>query len=133
MSSSATTNGHTDKADDQVTSETQQQVELVKASEGQIVVSASADHAKLMPTNTLPNNRPIEVSEAKVAHTLSSAGVRPVMEDTIQIASTDILPGHRPIAASSLKLLEGSGLPGNRPIASNDIDENPAALMGYLD
>lgn len=130
MSSNVTTNGQTDKADNQATSETQQ-VELVKASESQIVISA--DHVKLMPTNTLPNNRPIQVSETKVAHTLSSAGVRPVMEDTIQIASTDILPGHRPIAVSTLKVLEGSALPGNRPIASNEIDEEPAILMGYLD
>ncbi|MEM6423619.1 MAG: hypothetical protein AAGF66_01720 [Cyanobacteria bacterium P01_H01_bin.119] len=131
MSSNAATNGKTEQMDNQVTSDSQNG-ELVKASsDSEIVISA--DHAKLIETDTLPNRRPIEVSQMKVAHTLSSGGSRPVMEDTLAIASTDILPGHRPIAVSTLKVMENSGLPGNRPVASNDIDEDPATLMGYLD
>ncbi|MEO0541407.1 MAG: hypothetical protein AAFZ80_11165, partial [Cyanobacteria bacterium P01_A01_bin.105] len=52
---------------------------------------------------------------------------------TFEIATTDTLPGHRPVAVSHLEISESGMLPGNRPIASNDIDEAPGELMGYLD
>ncbi|MFE4107441.1 hypothetical protein [Almyronema epifaneia] len=92
-----------------------------------------ADNTRLLSTNTLPNNRPITASNLHVAHMLSAAGRRPVMEDTFEIASIDTLPGHRPVGVSKLVISDIGMLPGNRPIASNDIDEDPAALMGYLD
>ena len=104
---------------------------IVKAQKPDIIVLA--DNSRVVETNTLPNNRPVTVSDVDVVHNLSSAGVRPVMSDNFEIASTDHLPGHRPVAVSTLVVSDLDTLPGHRPIASNDIDEDPVALMGYLD
>lgn len=104
---------------------------IVKAEKSDIIVLE--DNTRVVETNTLPNNRPITVSDVEVVHNLSSAGLRPVMADSFEIASTDHLPGHRPVAVSTLVVSDLETLPGNRPIASNDIDEDSSILMGYLD
>jgi hypothetical protein len=78
------------------------------------------------------NGRPIEASPVKVLNMLP--GDRPILDSGFKTVEGAILPGNRPIMASSLSLLEASMLPGNRPIASNnDVDPEPAVLMGYLD
>lgn len=93
-----------------------------------------ADNTRVIPTNTLPNNRPITASEFTIVGNLNSAGTRPIMADVLQVVNTDLLPGHRPIAASNLEISELGFLPGNRPIADNDVVDPPASvLMGYLD
>ncbi len=104
---------------------------IVKANSSEIIVLE--DNTRVVETDTLPNNRPITVSEFEVVDTLSSAGIRPVMANTFEVANTDHLPGHRPVAVSTLDISDLDTLPGHRPIASNDIDEDSAVLMGYLD
>ncbi|NEQ31989.1 MAG: hypothetical protein F6K04_13455 [Leptolyngbya sp. SIO4C5] len=106
---------------------------LVRADIKHEEIVVLSDNTRLLSTNTLPNNRPITASNQHVAHMLTVAGRRPVMEDTFEIANLDTLPGHRPVAVSKLVISDVGMLPGNRPIASNDIDEDPTALMGYLD
>ena len=64
---------------------------------------------------TLPGNRPVEPSHLKVIATYSSVG------------------GSRPIAISQLQISETYKVMGNRPVADNEIDEEPAVLMEYLD
>lgn len=89
---------------------------------------------RLLPTDYLPNKRPIEASELEVVATLDSAGQRPIMATSFQISPLDVLPGHRPIEVSTLVISDLHTLPGDRPIASNDvIDPPPPTLMGYLD
>ncbi len=102
---------------------------LVKAEKQDIIILE--DNTRVVETDTLPNHRPITVGSVEVVDTLG--GGRPVMADTFEIATTDTLPGHRPVAVSHLEISESGMLPGNRPIASNDIDEAPGELMGYLD
>lgn len=78
------------------------------------------------------NGRPIEASSVRVLDMLP--GDRPIFDSGFRVAEGAMLPGHRPIMASRHELLEASMLPGNRPIASNDdVDPEPAVLMGYLD
>lgn len=107
---------------------------LVKAETSSEVI-VLADDTRLVPTDSLPNHRPVALSDIEVVGTLSSGGSgRPIVANTLQIASTDILPGHRPIAVSTLPIADGALLPGNRPIAPNDVVDPPApVLMGYLD
>lgn len=102
---------------------------LVKAEKREIIVLE--DNTRVVEADSLPNHRPITVSEVEVVDTLGAG--RPIMADTFEIATTDTLPGHRPVAVSHLVVSESGMLPGNRPIASNDIDEAPSELMGYLD
>ncbi|NJL86185.1 MAG: hypothetical protein HC886_09695 [Leptolyngbyaceae cyanobacterium SM1_1_3] len=106
---------------------------LVKADVQHEEIAILPDNTRLLSTNMLPNNRPITASNLHVAHMLTSAGRRPVMQDTFEIANIDSLPGHRPVAVSKLVISDIGMLPGNRPIASNEIDEDPSTLMGYLD
>ncbi|MEO0768997.1 MAG: hypothetical protein AAFY72_06130, partial [Cyanobacteria bacterium J06649_4] len=112
-------------------SETASKGGLVKAPKSEIV--ELADHTRVVESESLPNHRPIALSEVEVVDSLSSAGVRPVMADSFEISTTDSLPGHRPVAVSTLVVSDIDTLPGHRPIASNDIDEDPTILMGYLD
>ncbi|MEL6249193.1 MAG: hypothetical protein AAFY78_03710 [Cyanobacteria bacterium J06648_16] len=102
---------------------------LVKAEKHDIIILE--DHTRVFETDSLPNHRPITVSEMEVVGTLG--GGRPIMANSFEISTTDTLPGHRPVAVSHLEISESGMLPGNRPIASNDIDEAPTELMGYLD
>lgn len=78
------------------------------------------------------NGRPIEANGVRVLDMLP--GDRPILDSGFKVVEGAILPGNRPIMASRHELLEASMLPGNRPIASNDdVDPEPAVLMGYLD
>ncbi|NJM99991.1 MAG: hypothetical protein HC800_25185 [Phormidesmis sp. RL_2_1] len=104
---------------------------LVKASKNEIM--ELSDHTRVVTSDSLPNHRPITLSSIDVVDSLSSAGIRPVMANSFEVATIDSLPGHRPIAVSTLQISDLDVLPGHRPIASNDIDEEPATLMGYLD
>lgn len=104
---------------------------LVKAPKHEIM--ELADHTRVVESDSLPNGRPITLSNIDVVSSLSSAGQRPIMSDSFEISTTDTLPGHRPIAVSTLVISDLDTLPGHRPIASNDIDEDPPTLMGYLD
>ncbi|MEL7523741.1 MAG: hypothetical protein AAGJ80_19325, partial [Cyanobacteria bacterium J06553_1] len=104
---------------------------LVKAPKNEIIELQG--HVRAVESDSLPNHRPIELSDLAVVDSLSSAGVRPVMSDSFEIATTESLPGHRPVAVSTLDVSDLDVLPGHRPIASNDIDEDPGTLMGYLD
>ncbi|MGB3296177.1 MAG: hypothetical protein WBB01_24595 [Phormidesmis sp.] len=104
---------------------------LVKASKNEIM--ELSDHTRVVESDSLPNHRPIALSNIDVVDSLSSAGRRPIMSNSFEIANTDSLPGHRPVAVSTLVVSDIDSLPGHRPIASNDIDEDPATLMGYLD
>ena len=82
----------------------------------------------------LPGNRPVEPSHLKVIGTYSSVGgSRPIAASGMDISSTLTVSGHRPIALSHLQISETYTVMGNRPVASNEIDEEPAVLMGYLD
>ncbi len=104
---------------------------LVKASKNEII--ELADHTRVIESDSLPNHRPIALSNIDVVDSLSSAGMRPIMSGSFEISKTDTLPGHRPIAVSTLVISDLDVLPGHRPIANNDIDEEPHILMGYLD
>lgn len=104
---------------------------LVKAEKHEII--ELSDHTRVVESDSLPNHRPITVGSLEVVDTLSSAGRRPVMANSFEISTTDTLPGHRPVAVSRLKISDIDTLPGHRPIASNEIDEEPSTLMGYLD
>ena len=104
---------------------------LIKAPKNEIM--ELRDHTRIVESDTLPNHRPIALSNIDVVDSLSSAGRRPIMSNSFEVANTDSLPGHRPVAVSTLVVSDIDSLPGHRPIASNDIDEDPATLMGYLD
>lgn len=107
---------------------------LVKSAYGNGAVIVLADNTRLVQTDSLPNHRPIALSDFEVVGTLAGAGHRPIAADSIQIANTDVLPGHRPIAVSDFPFSGEHLLPGNRPIAPNDVVDPPASvLMGYLD
>ncbi len=108
---------------------------LVKASQGEVTgeIMELHDHTRVFESDSLPNHRPIALSNIDVVDSLSSAGIRPIMSNAFEISDLDTLPGHRPIAVSTLAISDIDTLPGHRPIASNDIDEDPATLMGYLD
>ena len=98
------------------------------------VVFVLNDSTRLVPTEYLPNHRPIALSNFDVVGSLDMAGDRPIMSNDFEVATTDMLPGHRPVAVSNLPISELNFLPGNRPIASNDVvDPIPSVLMGYLD
>ena len=116
------------------TTQNQSKGSLVKAQdEGKEAVFVLSDSTRLVPTDSLPNHRPIALSEFTVVGSLDMAGDRPIMADTFEIAG-DLLPGHRPIAVSTLPVSDLHFLPGNRPIAPNDVVDPPApTLMGYLD
>ena len=82
----------------------------------------------------LPGNRPVEPSHLKVVSTYSSVGgARPVTASGMHVSNTLVVSGNRPISTSTLAISENYTIMGNRPVASNEIDENPAILMGYLD
>lgn len=107
---------------------------LVKASSEETAVIVLDNNVRLIPTDYLPNKRPITASDLAVVATLDAAGQRPIMANTFEIATTDVLPGHRPIEVSHFENANIHVLPGNRPIAPNDvIDPPPFVLMGYLD
>lgn len=104
---------------------------IVKADEQSSEVFVLDDNTRIVATDTLPNHRPIALSEFTVVGNL---GDRPVMADTFEVFATDLLPGHRPVAISTLPISDLNFLPGNRPIAPNDVVDPPGAvLMGYLD
>ena len=105
---------------------------LVKAPQKSEIVELP-DHTRAYESDSLPNHRPIELSNIDVVDSLSSSGIRPVMSGAFEVANIDSLPGHRPVAVSTLVISDLDTLPGHRPIASNDIDEEPGTLMGYLD
>jgi hypothetical protein len=118
-------------ATEQPTEKTADKGGLVKAPKNEIM--ELHDHTRVFESDSLPNHRPISLSNIDVVDSLSSAGVRPIMANAFEISDLDTLPGHRPIAVSTLAISDIDTLPGHRPIASNDIDEDPATLMGYLD
>ncbi|MEB3293958.1 MAG: hypothetical protein VKJ24_12435 [Synechococcales bacterium] len=81
---------------------------------------------------TFFNGRPIASSSLRLADMLP--GDRPIFYSDVQMLAGDAgLPGNRPIMVSPAGMLSAALLPGNRPIFSNQIDPEPAALMGYLD
>ncbi|ASC72204.1 uncharacterized protein XM38_031590 [Halomicronema hongdechloris C2206] len=133
-------NGHSNATEEQETTPAKAQAKqsgshLVTAegTDASSVILLS-DNTRVVPTNTLPNNRPITANEFTVVGTLNSAGTRPIMADVLQVVNTELLPGHRPIVASNLEVSDLGFLPGNRPIAANDVvDPPPPVLMGYLD
>lgn len=112
-----------------------QQTGLIKAEEeGRGEVFVLEDSTRIVPVDTLPNHRPIALSDFTVVGSLNMAGDRPIMADAIEVFATDLLPGNRPVAVSTLPISDLDFLPGNRPIASNDVVDPPApVLMGYLD
>ena len=132
--STGTTNGK-ETTTKKTTSRRQSKSSIVKAeSKGEPEVFVLNDSTRIVPTDSLPNHRPIALSEFTVVGSLNSAGERPIMADTIEIADIDLLPGHRPVAVSTLPISDIGFLPGNRPIAPNDVVDPPASvLMGYLD
>ncbi len=104
---------------------------IVKASAKKAFIVLS-DNTRVVETDTLPNHRPIELSNFEVVGSLP--GDRPIAANTFEVATTDLLPGHRPVAVSTLRVSDLHVLPGDRPIAPNDVVDPPAAvLMGYLD
>ncbi|MEO1094236.1 MAG: hypothetical protein AAFX01_04995 [Cyanobacteria bacterium J06638_28] len=104
---------------------------IVKAEEQNSEVFVLDDNTRIVETDSLPNHRPIALSEFTVVGNL---GARPIMADTFEVYATDLLPGHRPVAISTLPISDLNFLPGNRPIAPNDVVDPPGAvLMGYLD
>ena len=104
---------------------------LVRAPKNEIM--ELPDHTRVVESDTLPNNRPISLSEIEVVDSMSSAGRRPIMSNSFEISTTDTLPGHRPIAVDTHDFSNVDMLPGHRPIADNDSGEDPSSLMGYLD
>lgn len=112
----------------------QSKANLVKAEADKRHVFVLADHTRLVETDSLPNHRPIALSDLEVVGNLNSSGTRPIMASTMEVFSTDLLPGHRPVMTSTLHISEIGFLMGNRPIASNDqVDPPVSELMGYLD
>ena len=106
---------------------------LVKAGESGVVFVLD-DETRLVETDTLPNHRPIALSNFEIVGTLDQAGHRPIGANTFLISTLDTLPGHRPIGVSTLMISDLHTLPGDRPIAPNDVvDPRPSVLMGYLD
>jgi hypothetical protein len=104
---------------------------IVKADNREAYIVLS-DNSRVVETDTLPNHRPIELSNFEIVGTLP--GDRPIAANTFEVATTEILPGHRPVAVSNLPIADLHVLPGDRPIAPNDVVDPPAAvLMGYLD
>ena len=86
------------------------------------------------PTTLLPGNRPVEPSHLQVIGTYASVGAsRPIAASQMHISNTLVVSGNRPISTSTLAISENIQIMGNRPVASNQIDEDPAVLMGYLD
>jgi hypothetical protein len=77
--------------------------------------------------------RPVEHSALKVVSTYRSPEQRPIMVDTLQIARVENMYGARPVGVSTLKVDRTENAFGVRPVASNQIDEEPLILMGYLD
>ncbi|MGB3296759.1 MAG: hypothetical protein WBA76_00720 [Phormidesmis sp.] len=119
-------------AEDKKNEDTVEKGGLVKAPKKSEIMELP-DHARVYVSNSLPNHRPIELSNIDVVDSMSSSGIRPVMSGAFEVANTDSLPGHRPVAVSTLDISDLDTLPGHRPIASNEIDEEPGTLMGYLD
>lgn len=111
--------------------ETANKGSLAKAPQHEVV--ELMDHSRVFESDSLPNHRPIELSNVEVVDSLSSAGIRPVMSGAFEISTVDSLPGHRPVAVDTIDFSDIDSLPGHRPIASNEIDEDPVILMGYLD
>lgn len=77
--------------------------------------------------------RPIEVSSLKIVSTYRSPEQRPIAADTLKIARIETMYGSRPVMVSTLKIDHIENAFGARPVASNQIDEEPILLMGYLD
>jgi len=104
---------------------------LVKAEIDHSSIIVLSDNTRLVETDSLPNHRPIALSNFEV---VDWVGGRPIAANTFQISTIDTLPGHRPIAVSDLPVADLHVLPGDRPIAPNDLVDPPASvLMGYLD
>ncbi|HEY9761616.1 MAG TPA: hypothetical protein V6D07_03770 [Trichocoleus sp.] len=144
MTTSANSNGHseTPEQEDTKSVSTTNRAKRQSAKSGGIVKAKGDDsdvilldyNVRLIPTEYLPNKRPIEASDFEIVATLDSAGQRPIMATSFQISPMDVLPGHRPIEVSTLVISDLHTLPGDRPIARNDvIDPPPPTLMGYLD
>lgn len=135
MSSNTTTNGQSTespaKADAKPAVAAKAEKGGLAKAESQAIVLE--DNTRLIMSNTLPNNRPITALDPRVIGTLTISGSRPIGANSFEISTIDTLPGHRPIGVSTLDLYSTDMLPGHRPIASNQIDEDPGALMGYLD
>lgn len=129
---SATVNGQANVAE-KPAQETSKRGGLVKSKKATstLAILDVNTNAQLVPTDSLPNHRPIAVSTLKVVNTLP--GNRPIMQDTLEIVNTDLLPGHRPIMASLLHSVTLDVLPGGRPIGPNEVDPDSYTLMGYLD
>ncbi len=88
---------------------------------------------ELYKPSELPGNRPVTVSNLKIAETYSAVGgTRPIFANEMKVAGSITASGIRPISASTLQISETYVVMGNRPVASNQIDD-PATLMGYLD
>lgn len=77
--------------------------------------------------------RPVEASSLKVVNTYRAPEQRPIAVDTLQIARIETIYGPRPVMVSTLKIDRLENAFGARPVASNQIDEEPVVLMGYLD
>jgi hypothetical protein len=96
-------------------------------SEQETVLPVHQSPSHLAP---LPNNRPIEPTHLRVAHTYHTVGSdRPITESVLDVVHTISSSGIRPVTATTLHITE---IIGNRPIAPNE-DINELDLMGYLD
>ncbi|KKI99382.1 hypothetical protein PROH_15445 [Prochlorothrix hollandica PCC 9006 = CALU 1027] len=77
--------------------------------------------------------RPVEVSALHVVSTYRSPEQRPITLDTFKIARIENICGPRPVMVSDLHIDRTETAFGVRPVASNQIDDIPLVLMGYLD
>lgn len=79
------------------------------------------------------SQRPIEASP-DFAGTYQDAATRPIGVNDFTVSRTINMSGNRPIMKSSLAVFRTEHSYGeDRPVASNNIDGDPAELMGYLD
>ncbi|MFQ4134860.1 hypothetical protein PGN35_000920 [Nodosilinea sp. PGN35] len=109
---------------------------IVKAGPKTSDVLVLSDNTRVVETDSLPNHRPIALSEFEIVGTLGPERPigRPIGANTFEISTVDTLPGHRPVEVSTLHIADIHTLPGDRPIAPNDqVDPPPSILMGYLD
>ncbi|MBW4484398.1 MAG: hypothetical protein KME14_17825 [Tildeniella torsiva UHER 1998/13D] len=109
---------------------------IVKASPKNSDVLVLSDNTRVVETDSLPNHRPIALSNFEIVGTLGPSRPmgRPIGANTFEISTVDTLPGHRPVGVSTLHIADIHTLPGDRPIAPNDeLDPHPSILMGYLD
>jgi hypothetical protein len=109
---------------------------IVKASPKTGEILVLSDNTRVVETDSLPNHRPIALSNFEIVGTLGPDRPmgRPIGANTFEISTVDTLPGHRPVGVSTLHIADIHTLPGDRPIAPNDEIDPPASiLMGYLD